>query len=146
MEAVEEKRGKILGPGRMKASEFANTNYTVVVENDTTFEDIQKIEFWSTHAYKMRNLDRVTIVPDDTTWLADALVLQAGKNWARVRILNSYRLDAEKSGTETDPHYVEWKGPHRKWEVIRRQDGEVIKSELQSREDAQLYMREHEKL
>lgn len=147
MEAVKEVKMVPLGPGRMKSDEYMRVNYDVYVPVGTRPEDIENPDFWSLYAEKFTNhYDELRVICDDGSWLARCIVLQHARTWAKVKILETFKLDQVEDYGESDAYEVAWKGPVNKWCVLRKSDGDILKKQLPSREDAHTWMTEHEKL
>ncbi len=82
---------------------------------------------------------------DDSTWLAEVLVLEAGRNWARMFLLNKWVLDtADIAQTVTDSYQVTWKGPQYRWCVIRKEDKAMLAKEM-NKTQAEDWLRSYEK-
>lgn len=124
------------------------TYFRAIVENDTKQEDIEKSDFWSLVASNFIQagmLPRIEIVPDDLSWLVDAVVLQCGKTHAVVKTLNSTTLDAVSDiVVEADGFKVTWGGPHAKHRVVDG-NGKVVKEGMASKEEAEIFLKSHRK-
>lgn len=124
------------------------TYFRAIVENDTTKEDIEKSEFWSlvaTNFVKAGMLPRIEIVPDDLSWLVDAVVLQCGTTHAVVKILNHTEFGAiSEPVVESDGLKVTWGGPHAKHRVVDG-NGNVVKEGMASKEEAETFLKSHRK-
>ncbi len=136
-----------VNPVRFKQFEFVNTKYSLTVESNTTIEDVQTPEFWAHISQQLRPYDDIRIVTDDGSWYADVFVLVAARNWARVKVKYFAQLttsDVDQSQAEKiDTHRVEYKGPHRKWSVIRNQDDAYLKDGMQTQGEAAAWLKEH---
>lgn len=124
------------------------TYFRAIVENETDVEDIQRADFWSlvaTNFIQAGMLPRIEIVPDDLSWLVDAVVLQCGKTHAVVKILNHTPLDSVSDiEVEDDGLKITWGGPHAKHRVVDR-DGKVVKEGMASKEEAEIFLKSHRK-
>jgi len=147
MSEQEKKRSIQIDPGRMRLAEYDRQDWVANAPEGTVIEDITEPSFWSLMAAQMKPYDRVEIRADDGTWLAEVLVLGCDRTWARVHLLNHYKLStADVSLTQSVRHESFWRGPQHKWCVKRLTDNEIVKSGCATREEASTWLREHEKV
>ncbi len=145
MDAEQRKRDVQLDPARMKLAEYERNDWVVNAELGTTLEDIQTTSFFAHMAKDMKMYDHIEVRIDDGTWLAYLIVLDTGRNWAKVKLLNHVCLiDGDAVPVASVMHSVEFKGPQFKWSVIRLSDKEKIKTGCSTRIEAEAWMREHE--
>lgn len=141
----EEKRSVQISPGRMRLSQYERQEWVANAPEGCTPDDIKKQDFWSLMAYQMKPYDRVEVRADDGSWLAELVVVGCGRNWAKVSVLNHYKLaDAGKEMKGDAEFRIDFKGPQRKWCVIRNSDDEYIRDKLGSKEEAMAAMKEQE--
>lgn len=148
-----------LDASRFKLAEHENINYVIDVEPGITRQHVLDPAFYAQFSSKLRPYDRIAVRCDDGSLYAELLVLNAERTWARVHVLSWHDLttrDVSLSQAEakehvdatkipTPAHRVEWKGPHHKWSVIRNTDDAYVHEGDAAREDADLWMREHER-
>lgn len=146
---VEEKQEHVARPiemTRVAEAEFKRTTWVMTAFEATDPKDLLKPEYWAHVSSKMRAWDRVEVRADDGTWYAEYLVLEAGRNWARMFLLEAYHLTtADVAQTQADamsPYEVAHRGPHRMWSVIRKIDREVIHDGEQTMDGAVSWLRE----
>jgi hypothetical protein len=99
--------------------------------------------FWSHHAVKLAPWHEIRARAADGTWVANYLVLDTSRTWARVKQLDFHRLttgdqaDTQASAQEVKEfiarHQVKHRGAHR-WTIL---DGEhIIEEGIASKEEA----------
>ncbi len=117
-----------LSATRMKECEFERTNYVITAHENTDPEDLLDPAYWSTVAAKLKPWDKIEARADDGSWYAEFIVLDCSRNWARVYPLCTHHLTStDVSQTQAQEGYeIAYKGPMRKWTVIRKKDSEVI--------------------
>lgn len=124
------------------------TYFRAIVENDTKQEDIEKSDFWSLVASNFIQagmLPRVEIVPDDLSWLVDAVVLQCGKTHAVVKALSKTEFgEVGEPVVDEDGFKVGWGGQHGKYRVLDK-NGNVVKGGMASKEEAEIFLKSHRK-
>jgi hypothetical protein len=146
------KDNKILNPNRFTRVNVSTgrVEFRAVVENDVTVEDIKDANFWSLVAIQFTTagiLPRIEIVPDDVSWLIDAVVVQSSKGHAVLKILNG-PVDlsgaAENGVQSEDGLRVTYGGPHAKHRVVNG-NGQVIKEGM-TKQEAELFLDNHRKV
>lgn len=122
--------------------------YRAEVGAGITRKDIVNPAFWAHYATKFRPYDEVTIIRQDGTLFARAVVLQAERTWARMFVLewhdlttrdvsmsqatpaqNNAAAEDTTGAGPTDPSKtftLMYKGQRMKWCVIRQSDGMVV--------------------
>lgn len=129
-----------LHPSRFALAEHKRNLYFVTPADGTTLEQVLQPVFWSHVAARLRPTDRVEVHAEDGTWFAELYVRDAGHLHATLVPLRVFEFDAaERKATAAD-HEVHWKGPHHRWAVVRRSDGQLVKTECASREEAQMWL------
>ncbi len=137
----------ILDPARMGlVEEGARQDFVVTAESGTTIAMVMKPEFWANTAGKLSQFDHIEVRCEDGRWVADFLVLSAGRNWARLHLKAEYKLETSEAAlTVTPKHQVKNRGPHLKWCVIRLADNQPVMEKMDSESAAVNWMREHER-
>lgn len=127
-------------PMRMKEESFGTLRYQVVAELGTVKEDLERPDFWAHVASKFQPYTHLTVRPDDGAWFAEALVLSAGRTWAKVKVLHYFPLtssDVDQSEDfQMEGHTVKYRGEHFKYAVVRSKDGDILKENFTSKRDA----------
>jgi hypothetical protein len=143
-----ESRNLILNPSRIQLAEYQRNDWVGTAEQGTTIDDLLQPGYWSHKAQDMKPYDRVEMRIDDGIWMVELLVLEVGRNWAKVKLLHEHRLTiADIAQTQIAKlHKVEWKGPHLKHVVIRLSDDEIVKDGISSKVDAEQWIADHEKV
>ena len=145
-----------LDAARFKLAEAQRNVYQVVIEPGTTRKQILDPAFFAHVARELRPYYKLEIIADDGTLYAEAIVLTAERTWARIHITQWHPLgtkdvslsvaDAaahEKNATPPEIlHRIEYKGPHKKWCVIRNQDGGIVREKEESKANATLWLQE----
>lgn len=143
----EKKRSISVDQQRWGLAEYRRHDWVVNAPEGATVEDIKQPGFWALMAAELSPYDRIEVRADDGTWLAEGVVLGCDRTWAKVHVLNTYKLSTgDVALSQSDQYSVEWKGPHKKWTVIRISDQEAVKDQCGTKEEATLWMREHEKV
>jgi hypothetical protein len=113
-------------PNRLQLAEHALQFHVYTAESGDYPEDFLKPEYWSLVATKFQPYDHIEVRADDGTYWAEFLVVSCDRTWARVHKLRDARLQVANE-QPVDPDYkVEWKGPHKKWCVIRQGDKSIV--------------------
>lgn len=105
----------------------------------TPFGELLQPAYWSHIARRLRPGDLIEVVPDENTYKAFLVVLDAGQNWAKVALDRKVDLSPPASvaaGDINKEYAVEWKGPHWKHAVIRVSDKQVVEKGFNTRDEA----------
>jgi hypothetical protein len=94
---------------------------------------------------KLKQHDSITIFPEDGSRFVEVMVIHAGRGFAHVRPVREGVLaeNAEDMPDDDTTMIVKFNGPHDRWTVIRRSDGEKLKTGLLNKADAQRWAADH---
>lgn len=143
---MEAARRVMLDPTRAGLSESIRNEWVVTAEQNTTKEDVLDPQYWTHIASRFNPFDRIEVRVDDGSWLMELIVVACEKNWAKVHMLQFYQLAKVDLVNPSVKHIAEWKGPHRKFVVIRKADSQILRENFQSKDEAHMWIREHEKV
>lgn len=128
--AEPERKVEQINPTRMSEAEYQRSVFVATTHANTRPEDLLARDYWSHVAAKMKPWDRIEARANDGTWYAEYLVLEAGRTWAKVHMLQVTSLTsadvAMSQATAMLPYDVVFRGPHCKWSVVRKSDKEVM--------------------
>lgn len=133
-----------LDPARFNVTEHYNQNWTATVEANTKLEDVLDDTFFANVTPRLRQYDHIRVSVDTGEWYAELLVIACGKNWAKC--ISIFHIDLtececeEKIGESYDRFFVQYRGAHLKWCVIRKDDKEPIKEQCMTKQDAQSWL------
>lgn len=135
-----------LDASRLKLAEHERNVHLITVEEGVTRAQIINPAFLAHIAAKLRPYDQIEVRCDDGTIWARTLVLQAERTWARIYVLEWHDLTtrdvslSQAAGEGQEPGKVEapdakrdaefqvvYKGPHKKWCVIRNLDSQYVR-------------------
>ena len=106
------------------------SEYLCTAHPNTTPEDLLAPEYWAHISAQLRPRDRIEAWANDGSWMAEYVVLEAGRNWARPHLLQVYHFTSgDQAMTQADamsPYEILHRGPHCQWSVIRKVDREVM--------------------
>lgn len=115
---------------RFRGMEFMRNSHLCTVFADTTPQDLCEPPYWAHVSTQVKSRDRIEAWADDGTWMAEYVVLEAGRNWAKLHLLAVHHFTtADQAMTladQTSPYEITHKGPHGKWSVIRKSDRELM--------------------
>lgn len=144
-----------LAPGALLELDYVSSRFDAKAGPGVKPEDLLAPAYWAHDAVKLKPFDEIRVRADDGTWVANLMVLDCSRNWARVQQLALYRLTtADQSQTQAahqesieamvKAHKVVHRGPH-KWSVVREGDKAVMAEGKGTREEAQTWLEEHAK-
>lgn len=136
-EAPKEKKTPPLVPARLQRVGYTNIDREVTVEAGVTLEDVLQPEFWAHVAPSLRPYDELRVRTDDGIWYAHLLVLWVGRAAAKVIQLYHVQLSTSDVDQSSDAGYtVAYKGPHKRYCVMRDKDNTYVKDGCQTKEEA----------
>ena len=133
-------------PGDFKLASSARNVWHVYVGVATKLEDVLKPEFWAHVAMRLKPGDYIEVVREDGVFVATVRVLQADNLWAKVEPVTlpiqrqEEKVDLPPSATED--YSIEWRG-RGKHSVVRKSDNVVVQSGMDSRLDAEIWLKQH---
>lgn len=144
--SIEPPVAKILTPGRMRPAEASWRTHGVLVEAGTAREAILQPAFWGNVVQRLRPLDRIEVMDDQARWLAVLLVRAVGPSEAVVAPLWGVDFEAATLPREQAPEFeAKWMGHRSRWAVLRAADKSIVREGMQSRTEAEDYIRSHVK-
>ena len=116
-------------PTNLMLAEHANVRYYHTARRGVTVEMLERPEYWTHVAARLRPGHRIEVLAEDQSFWADALVLSASRLEAKVKVLFHVGLAADEVDEVIDDDGLElnWGGPSVRWRVVRKEDGEIMK-------------------
>lgn len=133
---------------RFTGAEYARSVHVVTAEQKMPASRFSEADAWANIANRLNVGDFVEVTADDGTWWAEFLIRAVGHNWASAKMLRYVPLstsDVEqtKAGMDYDDFFIENRGAHVKWRVVRKSDKANIKEGCQTREIAMEWLTQH---
>jgi hypothetical protein len=131
---------------RFKEAEYTRRVWSMTPAENTEVDHLLKPEYWSLVAAKLNPTDRIEVVAEDNSWFADLLVISAGGNWAKVKLLRHVPLnDSEDDANLGSSQFkVMYGGVKAKHKVVRNADNVVMKDGFPTKAEAIKWMQEYE--
>lgn len=150
-EAPKEPRVLMIPPQRVNLSEAVRQDWVADIEFGHTVNDIRNPNYWAHKAPYFKPYDHIEARAEDGGWIAHLIVVAVGKAYAKVAVDRVIQLSSNDNAVvlansqASADNKIEWKGPHRKYCVIRVADGEVLKEQCDTKEEAHLWMLDFER-
>lgn len=134
-----------LAESDMTLAEHAGLRYRVTPKPGVEPESLLRPEYWAHVSKKLPPLTEIRAICQDGSWLADYVVLNSGMNWAKVMLLQKWRLSDSAPTQSIGDYSVEWAGPVHKWRISRSVNGakDILKHGLPDETSGQAWLREH---
>lgn len=145
LEVQNQKRALILNPQRIALAEQLRQDWVVNAEEGTTVQDVLDPGYWAHMAAQFQVYDHIEVRLETGEWILELIVLDVGRNYARVFLAHRHDF-AEVDMTipaNAITHKVEWKGPQRKFVVIRLSDSAAVQEGFASKPEAMAWMENH---
>lgn len=127
----------------IKKAEFVRNVFAVVVPAGTDFQDFEKPENLAHIAASLHRGDRIEVATEDGLKFAEFYVVAAGKNWARLSVINSRDFNEHSQTAPPDSEfYITWGSEKTQFRVHRKSDKQVLKSGFTTKELAEAWFKE----
>jgi hypothetical protein len=143
---TEKARSPAAHPSRMRLAQYDRQDWIVNAEPGHTLADVLRPSYWAHMAQQMNHYDHIEVRAEEGTWVAGLLVVQVDRTFAKVVLLWEKNLESTETVDGDPGHVVEWKGPQRKFAVIRMSDRELIRDGFKNRDEANAWLIEHERV
>ena len=92
---------------------------------------------WAHIAYRLKAGDKIEVFAVDRTWYAEGLVTSVKQLAAKAEFFIYQQFGEIEPETKEDgkPYFVKFRG-QAKWSIIRKEDGEVMEGNIQTKEEA----------
>lgn len=142
------KRAVSVQPGmQFKLREQARQDWVVDAAEGTIVEDVLDPQYWAHVASQMQLYDRIEVLVETGEWMLELVCTGVGRNWAQVQILSRHDLTPPVEAMSAAARYsVDWKGPARKFAVIRKSDSQIVQEGFANRNDANAWLSNHERV
>lgn len=134
---------------RMGLSESKRQDWVVDAEERHTIEQVLDPMYWAHVAPKLAMYDRIEVRVDTGEWMLDLIVIQNGRNFARVHVAAKHDFvtsSASAAPMQSIKHKVEFKGTHKKHCVIRIADSALLQEGFQTKELANEWLTNYERV
>jgi len=135
-------------PTRMFPHEARVRQLLIIPETGTEPEDGLDPTFWAHIARDLQEFAEITAYCEDWSWRATYVVVEAGPNWAKVKLLEKHRFDkhtVEGRSFVLPGYTIEHKSSFTKWRVVREVDGQVVRDKFVTKADAEAWLVEYAK-
>ena len=130
-------------PHRMQDAAAMQQHWFITVDSGVTVEDLKRPAFWASCAWRLKNMARVTVMPDDESYVCELLVRDAGRQYAVMSVLNYVQLATDLKVPVDAAYEVKWRGPHAKFGVLRLADKAIVSEGHADKLAAQVWLTEH---
>lgn len=137
------KRTSMIREDRVQLVEFARRSFQIIPPPSDKVEDLLRLDYWAHVSRGFKPFDRIEAIAEDGTWYADILILAVGRAWAKVSIIHYKELEKVRPEHLESEYEISWGSPVTKWRVIRRQDRQVLKDNLDSQQTASNWLTDH---
>lgn len=136
-------------PENFQAADYSRNVFRVKAAETDTIEDVLAPDYWTHVAPKARVGDKLEIFPEGGAWYVEAIIASTSnihlKLIATVKVqINEVPKKKEKEDPKA-PFTVEFKGPQRKWSVIRSKDKSYVKEGFDDKTTAEEWLKDNEK-
>ena len=128
------------------SSEYASPVTSYVPETGTPFEEVLKPEYWAS-IKSLKSRVRIWVEAEDGAYVAMLYVLKTGQGYAKVHCLEHYEMPGMTADPKVPEGYeIQFRGHIIKHRVVRLKDGQVLKQNFDTVEDAMKYIQEYKRM
>lgn len=135
---------------RARPTELKQAGYVVCEWHHTVPAELPVDELLDTsffaHVHRLlQPHHRIIVDAEDLSWTAKLIVTSSHKGGVSTVLVEHTELDARPLAAVGSPdlYYAKWGGPTKRWRVLRKEDGEEVKDQFQSRTDAEKWITSH---
>jgi hypothetical protein len=134
-----------LAPNGLKPSESIRNQWHAEPEHGTPPEALLDPAYWAHVSVKMRRKDIVCALAVDNSYFSELLVIDVGKNYAKVVQLRCVQITQAQivRNPIPDGFEIKFRGKETKWSVLRGKD--VLKDKLETPDAAEQWLADHVK-
>ena len=138
----------VLAEARLGLSEHRRQDWVVDAAEGTAVSDLSNPAYWAFVAGKFNPFDRVEVRVETGDWVAELIVVDVGRNWARMHLTAMHDLSTAARAAPANAilHKVEYKGPYKKHCVIRLSDSMMIQEGIATKLEAEAWLANHERV
>ena len=130
--------------GRLKLATGTYRHHFADIPTGTDPAMLLEPDYWEHLSRVIRPLDKIEAFCEDGTWEAMFRVMFVGRAEIRLSPIYEVHHDQTKAGDlSSDLHEVRWISPSKKWGVVRRDTGAVIRDELYPKSQAVAFLQHH---
>jgi hypothetical protein len=135
------RRGQqVISTARVEPAEFKRNVWRAYPEEGTSYETVLSDSYWAHRAREFRAGDLIEVLPDEMHYFAVLLVRASGANWVRVVEVLKTELKPAAVPRRQSEFSVAWRGPHRKFAIVRASDGTIVKDGFALEDEAEAAM------
>lgn len=129
--------------GRLQAVGHARREMAADIPAGTTLETILEPSYWAHHTRDLRPGDVIEAICEDGTWEASLRVMFISTAEVKSVVRWKAEYDMVEPGIDSDTYEVRWINIGKKYGVVRRDDGSVIKDGFYPIEQAHGFLKSH---
>lgn len=133
---------KIL-PAQFKLAAFATRRWSVTTNDGETLEDTLAPSYWTHVAGKLTPNDIIEVHAVDGSYYAELYVRSVSRLEASVAVLAKYEFNQTDAPAFDADYEVKWRGPARRWGVIRVKDKAVVRDGFQTQDLAAMFLMDY---
>lgn len=135
---------QFFSPFNIKTADFVRTIFRHQLEQHFTKEDLLNHEKWRQIVKANPSLkigDIIEVLREDNAFYVELLVIGKVNDNLFVKILSFLNLEDEEKSTKESDFEILWKGPMKKFTIIRQSDKKEIKDKFSSKDEARFWLK-----
>lgn len=147
MAEAERKKIPVAMPEKLGLAEHKRNDWCMDVDPHLEVNDVLEPGYWSHVAEKMQPMDTIECRWEDGSRIVHLRVVFCERTYAKVRVVSEENMGKEgrEVPVDSDKHTIQYKGPTRRFCVIRNADLEIVQEGFKERGLAAAWLVEHER-
>lgn len=145
-QAAEERKAKAIRPGDIKPVGQINNSWETILPGDTTRRELEDPNLWTFMGPRFQEMDSIRVSADDCSWTAFGIVHQVVANDVSVKFPEKWYMQLaprSESELDIDGHLIRNCGRIRKYVIVKKGTGAIIKEGCASQMEAIVYLKDH---
>ena len=140
--------------GRLKEVNYARRELFAEVPAGTKLETIQEPSYWAHYTSEIRPMDLIEVFCEDASWEASFRVMFVSAVDVKMKLRWHVEYDRDEiaemaeaavaEAPKRESYAVKWKGPAKKFTIIRTSDNAEVASKLHPKSEAIARLRQYE--
>lgn len=129
--------------GRLKPAEACRTVHRANVPAGVDLATVLDPGYLGHYTKVLTAGDILEVVCDDGSWMAWLWVMFVGTAEVKCQTIWETTFEKASQADVSETHKIKWISPTRKYAVVRKDDGKVLKDMLYPESEAAAYLRQH---
>jgi len=144
---MSEKKRLLILSTALNSVEQQHQSLVIITKPGLTVEDYLVPEAYASIAGEIRVWDRIELIAEDGSFVAELFVRAKSRQWVQVELLHLHKFDSTVADgqDESDGIVIKWRGNIMQWCVVREEDDSNLMDTIESESSAMKLKEEYVK-